>query len=68
MMTVPGGGVPGGRGPEGGSGLGVVMLGPVGPTGPIGLSGQVVQYLTLLHRSSHKGLQTFTGLLAQLVL
>ena len=55
MMTVPGGGMPGGRGPEGGCGLGVVTLGPGGPTGPIGLSGQVVQYLTLLHRSSHRG-------------
>ena len=55
MMTVPGGGMPGGRGPEGGWGLGVVTLGPGGPTGPIGLSGQVVQYLTLLHCSSHRG-------------
>ena len=47
--------MPGGRGPEGGWGFGVVILGPGGPTGPIGLSGQVVQYLTLLQRSSHKG-------------
>ena len=53
MMSVPGGGGPGGRGPVGGRG--VVSPGPGGPTGPGCGSGQVVQYLTFLHRSSHKG-------------
>ena len=57
MMNAPWGGGAGGKVPGGGSGRGVVMLGLVGP---IGLSGQVVQYLTLLHFFSHKGWKGFS--------